>query len=341
MTERNLDPTAKERKSDHIDLAFASHTDSKWIDGRFSYEPLLGKIESLPTIDFLGKQLQTPIWVSSMTGGTEKAYKINQNLARACHYFGMGMGLGSCRQLLYSDERKVDFDWRGIIGDDLPFFANLGIAQMEQLLQQKAVDKVDELVAKLRVDGLIIHVNPLQEWLQPEGDVLNQRPIDTIEEFLSQSNVPVIVKEVGQGMGKESLKALMKLPVQAIEFAAHGGTNFSKLELLRSDSVHQELYGILSQVGHSAEQMVEYVNQILEESPSEVQCRQYIISGGIKTFLDGHYCMERINGNAIYGQASSLLKHAAESYEALHNYIQSQIEGLKLAKAYLKVNKER
>lgn len=337
MSELKKDPTAKERKSDHIDLAFASQTDT--IDTRFSYEPLFGHSDiQVPVTDFLSKKMHTPIWVSSMTGGTEKAHKINENLARACHHFGMGMGLGSCRQLLNSNERLADFDLRHIMGNDRPFYANLGIAQIEELIHLKQLDKVDALVEKLKVDGLMIHINPLQEWLQPEGDKLHQTPIETIEQFLELSQIPVIVKEVGQGMGKESLTALMKLPIQAIEFAAHGGTNFSKLELLRSNAVQQELYHMITKVGHSAEQMIEMVNQIQFEHAGQIQCQQFIISGGIKNFLDGYYGMNKIKGNAVYGQASTLLKYAAESYEVLHSFIQSQREGLRLAQAYLRVS---
>ncbi len=336
MSELKNDPTAKERKNDHIDLAFASQTDT--IDNRFSYEPLFGHSDvQIPTVDFLGKRMHTPIWVSSMTGGTEKARKINENLARSCYHFGMGMGLGSCRQLLNSNERLSDFDLRHIMGDDRPFYANLGIAQIEELIRLKQLEKVDALVDKLKADGLMIHVNPLQEWLQPEGDKLRQPPIETIEQFLELSKIPVIVKEVGQGMGKESLSALMKLPLQAIEFAAHGGTNFSKLELLRSDAVQQELYQKIAQIGHTAEQMIEMVNQIQFESAGQIQCQQFIISGGIKNFLDGYYGMNKIKGNAVYGQASTLLKYAAESYEALHSFIESQREGLRLAQGYLRV----
>lgn len=336
MSELKKDPTAKERKNDHIDLAFASQTDS--LDNRFSYEPLFGHSDiQIPVTDFLGKKMHTPVWVSSMTGGTEKARKINENLARACHHFGMGMGLGSCRQLLNSNERLADFDLRHIIGDDRPFYANLGIAQIEELIRLQQADKADALVDKLKADGLMIHINPLQEWLQPEGDKLHQPPIETIEQFLELSQIPVIVKEVGQGMGKESLTALMKLPVQAIEFAAHGGTNFSKLELLRSNTVQQELYHMITQVGHSAVQMIEMVNQIQFENAGHIHCQQFIISGGIKNFLDGYYGMNKIKGNAVYGQASALLKYAAESYEALHSFIESQREGLRLAYAYLRV----
>ena len=334
------DPTAQERKNDHIQLAFEAQTNSLDIDQRFQYEPLFFQSDQdLPEIEFLGKQLQTPIWVSSMTGGTEKARKINENLARACSHFKMGMGLGSCRSLLDSNDRLDDFNLRHIIGNDLPFYANLGVAQVEQLLKLGQIDKVNQLIEKLQVDGLIIHVNPLQEWLQPEGDKFTQSPMETIQQFLEISKIPLIIKEVGQGMGKESLKFLMKLPIQAIEFAAHGGTNFAKLELLRSDDVQQELFNSITKIGHSYTQMIEFVNEIQEENPDKVLCNQFIISGGVKNFLDGYYGMNKIQGNAVYGQASTLLKYAENSYEALHVYIESQIKGLKLAQTCLIVKK--
>ncbi|MCO5233385.1 MAG: hypothetical protein LC105_06795 [Chitinophagales bacterium] len=339
MSELRTDPTSQKRKNDHIDLAFSSQTDIDQIDKRFSYEPLLGCSEvEIPVKSFLGKEIHTPIWVGSMTGGTEKAYQINENLARACNEFKMGMGLGSCRQLLEDDTRIKDFDWRHLVGEDRPFYANLGIFQIEELLRLQQIEKIEVLVQRLRVNGLFIHVNPLQEWLQPEGDKFYRPAIETIQDFIERTDIPVIVKEVGQGMGKNSLSALMKLPIQAIEFAAHGGTNFSKLELLRSQPAFQELYENIIRIGHSAEDMVEFVNQILEEQASEVQCKQFIISGGIKNFLDGYYYMNKLNATAIYGQASTLLKYATISYEALREYIQSQREGLKLAQAYLKVN---
>ncbi|MCO5248275.1 MAG: hypothetical protein M9887_04920 [Chitinophagales bacterium] len=336
MSEIRQDPTAEERKNDHISLAFQSYTSQ--IDERFSYEPLLGHSDmTLPKFQFLGKELHTPIWIGSMTGGTEKARMINGNLARACCEFKMGMGLGSCRQLLFNEERWTDFDWRETIGAEQPFYANLGIAQIEELIRLGQVDKVEELIKKLKADGLFIHINPLQEWLQPEGDKIHQMPLETIQQFLELSKIPVIVKEVGQGMGKESLRQLMKLPIQAIEFSAHGGTNFSKLELLRSSKSKKELYKQLAWIGHSADEMVNSVNEILDEEGHRVQCNTFIISGGIKSFLDGYHGMQKINANAIYGQASTLLKYAQISYQDLKTYIESQIEGLKLAYAYLKI----
>jgi isopentenyl-diphosphate delta-isomerase len=332
------DPTAVERKKDHIDLAFRSQQGIGETDERFYYEPLLAAHpETLPVTKFLGKTMHAPIWISSMTGGTQLAGKINHNLAQACSEFGLGMGLGSCRSLLFSDEYFDDFNLRPIIGKTLPFYANLGIAQIEQLLAKKEVNKAVDLVGKLEADGLIIHVNPFQEWLQPEGDRLKHPPIETIEAFLDAVKMKVIVKEVGQGMGPESLEALFRLPFAAIDFAAHGGTNFAKVEMMRSPAEQQQWYNDLALQGHKATEMVTMTNKVLKKLGKKAKCNEVIISGGIKTFLDGYYLMNKLGCNSIYGQGSSMLAHAKESYKDLRGYVTGQIEGLKVANAYLRV----
>ena len=334
------DPTAKSRKRDHIELAFQSQITTQELDQRFYYEPILAahpKKGSLPVIQFLEKSMRVPLWVSSMTGGTEKAKRINHNLARACEEFGMGMGLGSCRSLLRSDERLEDFDVRHLIGEAQPFFANLGIAQLEELIHNKELHLIDQLIERLQADGLIIHVNPLQEWLQPEGDRFRQPPLDTIREVLVHSSWPIIVKEVGQGMGYESLKALLQLPLAAIDFAANGGTNFSKVELLRSSPVEQKVYEKLAMVGHSAEEMVGLANQLIDELGPTVQCKQIIISGGVRDFLDGYYLINKLAMPSVYGQAAAFLRHAQGSYEALRTHVLAQLRGLELAQAFLRI----
>ena len=325
-----------DRKRDHIDLAFRSHMENALADKRFYYEPLLSAHpdKELKSFEFLGKQLNTPIWVSSMTGGTEKAAKINLNLARACAQFGMGMGLGSCRSLLDSKAHFADFDMRSVIGDDLPLYANLGICQIESLIKDKALDKVEAMLQNLRADGLIIHINPMQESMQPEGDLLYRSPIETIQEFLEEIKVPLIVKEVGQGMGPRSIEALMKLPIQALEFGAFGGTNFAKIELMRHPEKAGQALEALSEIGHNAEEMLQWTNDIYENN-KKIQCKELIISGGISSCLDGYYLMKKSKIPSIYGQASALLKYAQSDYEVLESYIKSQIKGLQLAEAYL------
>jgi isopentenyl-diphosphate delta-isomerase len=246
------------------------------------------------------------------------------------------MGLGSCRIILNDNTWFDDFDMRDIIGNDLPFFANLGIVQVEQMLHDNNIKLIHELVSRLRADGLIIHVNPLQEWFQPEGDRLKYPPLDTIRRFLNGAGYPVIVKEVGQGMGPSSIRELLNLPVAAVEFASFGVTNFARAELLRGNAERQFLYEPYTRIGELATDMIKYVNDAIETLPS-IRCHHVIVSGGIKNFLDGYYLINKVKINAIYGQASGFLKHATEGYEVLQKYCSDQIDGLKLAYAYLRV----
>lgn len=327
----------EDRKKDHINLAFQSQTPKDLLDSRFYYEPMLAAHpKGLKPLTFLEKTFRAPLWVSSMTGGTELAAKINRNLAAACKEFGFGMGLGSCRIILDNHTHFADFDMRNIIGNDLPFFANLGICQVEQLIEDKKINKITDLINRLQADGLIVHVNPIQEWIQPEGDRMKYPPLETIKRLLDLVHFPLIVKEVGQGMGPSSLYELMHLPLAAIEFAAFGGTNFAEVERLRDSSGNQQLIEPLSKVGVDAGQMLEFVNNIASQG-NNILCKQVIISGGIKSFLDGYYFLQKSKLPAVYGQASSFLRYAKEDYAQLQTFVSAQIKGLEMASAYLKL----
>lgn len=331
------DPTAVSRKKDHIELAFRSRVAAADLDGRFFYEPMLAAHPapgSLPPTPFAGKMLRAPIWVSSMTGGTERARKINQNLARACAEFGMGMGLGSCRQLLFSDEHLADFDVRDAIGS-VPLFANLGVAQVEHLFEKNEAWRISVLLEKLRADGLILHVNPLQEAMQPEGDRFAKPPLDTVRRLLDAADIPLIVKEVGQGFGPRSMAALLRLPLVAVEFAAAGGTNFARLELLRSDAQRQEMFEKIAAVGHSAEEMMGWLPGLVAELGAQCLTKNIIASGGVGDFLDGYFLLQKSPLPTVYGQASGFLKHAQGDYAALQKFVAEQVRGLELAFAFL------
>ena len=179
-------PMHETRKRDHIELARTAQMNPKMVDSRFNYEPLIASHPNANTdlsFNFLEKKVKAPLWISSMTGGVGEARHINQNLAKLCREFGLGMGLGSCRSLIDSDQYFEDFNLRPLIGHDLPFYANFGIAQIERMIEESSTEKLIELCKKLEVDGLFIHVNPLQEWLQPEGDHIRVAPIATIKKF--------------------------------------------------------------------------------------------------------------------------------------------------------------
>lgn len=332
---------SSQRKKDHIKLAMESQTTEALNDKRFNYEPLMSPHpkDIIEPVDFLGKQMNYPIWVSSMTGGTPEAGIINQNLAKACKEFGLGMGLGSCR--IWLDEKKYPehFKLRPILGNDVPFYANLGIAQIEKALKEDKVGRINDMIDELEADGLFIHVNPLQEWLQPEGDFLTMKPIDAINEFAVQFEHKIIVKEVGQGMGKESLRELLYSDLEGIEFAAFGGTNFATLELKRGNEKERELLEPLSYVGNAADEMLGIINDIISEDVG-FPPKQLIISGGVKTFLDGYYLISKSKIPAVYGQAGMFLKYASGDYQTLKEFIELQIKGLEFAFAYLDLKDE-
>jgi len=329
------DTQASSRKEDHIEMAFKSRTKVQELDDRFYYEPMLSS--QIPDIDFsielANKKMDYPIWVSSMTGGTEKALLINKNLATICGEYNLGMGLGSCRQLLYEDKRVHEFNVRELMPSS-PLFINLGIAQIEELIENNDVSKILELNDKLNADGLIIHINPLQEWMQPEGDTIKIAPINSVKSLLDKLNLPIIVKEVGQGFGPNSLTQLLNLPLEAIDLAGYGGTNFSKLELLRSNKLRFDCFENVVRLGHSCKEMIGHINELYTTSPQKIACKNIIASGGIKSFLDGYYFINKCKLNTLYAQASGFLKHALD-LDKLREYTELQIEGLHMSYALL------
>jgi len=335
ISKNSMDIKQEERKKDHIDLAVAAQINRARVDDRFYFEPLLSAHPDKTdlSLSFLGKTMKAPLWISSMTGGTGEARHINQNLARVCHKFGLGMGLGSCRILLddNAESKKYfpDFNLRPVLGKDVPFFANLGIAQVEALIEKGETAKIENMLGALSADGLFVHINPLQEWFQPEGDRLKKAPLETLEKLCQKLKTQIIVKEVGQGMGPRSLKALLELPVAGIELAAFGGTNFTRLEQLRSKNKN----AAFTTVGHTALEMVQFLNELARGNSAFTQ-KQIIISGGIENCLDGFYLRENLEYTSVIGQAKNFLVHA-ETFEELSAFTENEIASLVLAQSYL------
>jgi isopentenyl-diphosphate delta-isomerase len=324
-----------ERKADHIALAEKARTTSSLLDTRFNYEPLFFTHPDLNSdwkTTFLGFDLSTPIWISSMTGGVSHAKKINENLARLCGEFKLGMGLGSCRSLLDDQSRLNEFAIKKFMPSQ-PLFANIGIAQIEELIAFGSVSSITEMYKRVEADGLIIHINPLQEWFQPEGDRYKVSPLETIKRFLEQFPYKVIVKEVGHGLGPKSLKALLDLPIVGIELAAFGGTNFTLLEKMRG--LEERSREGFIHVGHSALEMVTILNALPTRN------KEFIISGGISTMLDGYELMKKLKANSLIGMASAFLAPALIDYDSLKSFFLGQREALLTARALLDIREEK
>lgn len=326
------------RKDLHLDLALQSQ--HSLVDDRFYYEPMMAAHPDENAhweVDFGKKKMNFPIWVSSMTGGTAKTNEVNKRLAKMVNRFGFGMGVGSARIAVEDSTREEDFNLRPLLGESAPFYLNFGIAQIEKYMDSGELYKLKALASRIDADGFIIHVNPMQEWMQPEGDRIVNAPIETIHRFIDEMpDAQLIVKEVGQGFGPESMKALLKLPLVAVEFAAAGGTNFSKLELLR-DKVKSQFMMPFVGVGHTAVEMVDILNEAIQDLGDARKCERVIVSGGLKNYLDGYYLIKKAKIDAVYGQASAFLKQALISQETLDEFAHYQTEGLLLARQFLNI----
>ncbi len=339
MTTREDPHALADRKSDHLELAQKSQARGLPQSLNVDYEPLFGRHPDpaalLSAFNFLGKTMKLPLWVSSMTGGTQEARALNGVLARACARFGLGMGLGSCRSVLESDEYFEDFNLRPLLGNDVPFFANIGLAQLDELAQRGEFKRLEELVRALDTDGVIVHLNPLQEWFQPEGDRFARSAFEVLTEYLRAVNYPVIVKEVGQGMGPRSLRALCELGVSAIEFGAYGGTNFSRLEVLRRSGTPEHWHDFCH-VGHSAEEMLTNLLQISDDH----ELPALIISGGIRGGLQGASLLARAPKGSVLGLAMPFLEQAQKGEASLSEFIISWGEALAMGREYFAPREE-
>ena len=347
----------EERKASHLELSEKSQTwGSK--DKRFLYEPLFARhpaksLEELQadlSLSFLNCQLGAPLWISSMTGGSVKSRKVNEQLALAAHKYRLGMGLGSCRPLLLDFKKYFsDFNLRPLLGDGLPLWANLGIAQVEEILQKRQQQELEQILNELKVDGLIIHLNLLQEWAQPEGDEIRRPLFETVSEFAQAWQLPLMFKEVGHGLGPESLRLLLSLNPQALETAALGGTNFTAMEQLRkNENQYAEMDAEFNRVGHDLSEMIDFLLQLKNNEHSffqgiGVQSRGFILSGGLHSQLDAHFVLERARGlsvPAVVGMAYPFLQALDQGPEFLDQYIFKFLRNLSLAKQTLRLRSE-
>jgi isopentenyl-diphosphate delta-isomerase len=228
--------TTGSRKAQHLRINLEHDVSAKGVTTGF--ERYAFRHQALPELDFtdvdtrvdlFGRTLAAPLLISCMTGGTPQAAQINRRLASTAQRFGLAMGLGSGRALLESPEQLPTFDVRDVAPDVL-LFANIGAVQFNN---GYGVAECRRLVGLLRADVLVVHLNPLQEALQPEGDSRFSGLLRAIERVCAGLDVPVMVKEVGSGIALDTVERLIGAGVRGIDVAGAGGTSWSEVERFR------------------------------------------------------------------------------------------------------------
>jgi len=227
----------QERKSDHIRINLqedvnVEHVSSGFGRYRFTHCALPGfDLDDVDTsTTLLGKPLSVPLLISSMTGGTPEASRINHRLAEVAQQAGLAMGVGSQRAAIQDPGLEDTYRVRQVAPDIL-LLANLGAIQLNH---GYGVDECRRAVEMIEADGLILHLNPLQEALQPEGNTCFSGMLDRIEEVCRTLSVPVVVKEVGWGISEDVARQLAGAGVAAIDVAGAGGVSWSQVEMHRA-----------------------------------------------------------------------------------------------------------
>jgi len=254
---------------------------------------------------FLGHKLGMPLLISSMTGGTPEGERINTNLAEAAQAAGVAMGVGSQRAALVGSADLDSFRLRRF-APDIPLFANIGAVQLNYGI---GVDECRRLVEMASADALILHLNPLQEALQPEGDTDFSDLLPKIGQVCRELGVPVIVKEVGWGLSEKVALRLKEAGVAAIDVAGAGGTSWSQVEMFRTaDETSRRIAAHFRNWGIPTAAALKAIHRLNLGIP-------LIASGGLQSGLDMAKCIAL--GADLCGMAGRLLKAAAVSSAAV------------------------
>ena len=261
------------------------------------------------SVDFLGKRVSVPILISSMTGGTEDAQRINRNLAVNAEKFKLAMGVGSQRAGLEDESSIKTFKVRDYAPSIL-LFANLGAIQLNY---GYTVEHCQRAVDSIGADALILHLNPLQEALMVNGDTRFSGLLNKIEHICRKIRVPVVVKEVGWGINAQTVKYLVEAGVKVIDVAGAGGTSWSEVEKHRmKDEDDQKVASAFKDWGNPTAECIIEIHEKLGDVP-------IIASGGLRDGIDIAKCVAL--GASLGGIARPFLLAAAESGETLERKI--------------------
>lgn len=299
----------QKRKNDHINITLKKDVRSATSNGFdvFSFQhcalPEIDLAQVTGNTNFIGFDLNSPILISSMTGGTDEGDRINRNLAEAAQEKRVAMGVGSQRAAIEGGSKMPSAQLRKI-APSIPLFANLGAVQLNYGF---SIDECQRVVDLIEANGLILHLNPLQEALQQEGQTNFKGLSAKIGQICTKINIPVIVKEVGWGISAPIARLLVELGVSVIDVAGAGGTSWSEVEKYRTSD--KRIFEISSQFkdwGIPTAYAVRDIRNALPDTP-------IIASGGLRRGMDLAKAIAL--GATIGGFAGRLLEAASQSTE--------------------------
>lgn len=321
-----MDELTQNRKTEHINIVLQENVESKGITTGF--ERFLLEHDALPEINLdevdlsltlWNRQLQAPLLISSMTGGTNIAQTFNLHLAEAAQALGIAMGVGSQRAAIESEQLNYTYQVRKVAPDIL-LFANLGAVQLNY---GYGIEEARKAVEMIEADALILHLNPLQEAVQPEGDRQWSDLYSKIESLVHQLSVPIIIKEVGNGISGKVARRLASCGVAAIDVAGAGGTSWSEVEAYRQkDPYYRQLAHAFASWGIPTAICLKEVHQAVPQLP-------IFASGGLRSGIDVAKAI--VLGATLGGSAAPLLSEAQKSGEAVYDKFRLWKDELKIA----------
>ncbi|MGB3756108.1 MAG: type 2 isopentenyl-diphosphate Delta-isomerase [Rivularia sp. (in: cyanobacteria)] len=302
------------RKADHIRICLEEDVQFRQTTNgfeRYHFDhcclPEIDRSEIDISTTFLGKPMNAPLLISSMTGGTEEAKTINCRLAKVAQHYRLAMGVGSQRVAVENPNVSDTFAVRKYAPDIL-LLANLGAIQLNY---NYGLDECLRVVDILEADALILHLNPLQECIQPKGDTNFRGVLDKIETLCQKLPVPVIVKEVGNGISAKMAHKLIGAGVAAIDVAGAGGTSWALVESERADNVLQRRLGrTFADWGVPTADCITGIRNIAPDIP-------LIASGGLRHGVDVAKAIAL--GADIAGLAMPFLQAATSSEATLYD----------------------
>ncbi|HKP54700.1 MAG TPA: type 2 isopentenyl-diphosphate Delta-isomerase [Chloroflexia bacterium] len=300
------------RKADHIRICLEEEVGGQGVTSgferyRFVHQalPEINLRDVDTSLDLWGKKLQVPLLISSMTGGAPRAGEINRNLAIAAQQLGIAIGVGSQRAALKNPELVSTYQVRAYAPDVL-LFANLGAVQLNY---GYGIDECRRVVDMIGADALILHLNALQEAVQPEGDTNFTGLAGKIAQLCGQVGLPVIAKEVGWGISPDAARMLWEAGVSAIDVAGAGGTSWTQVEAHRIPTERGRL--VAEAFAGWGIPTAECLTGVRAEMP---EGRKLFASGGIRNGIDAAKAVAL--GADLVGIARPFLKAAAISDEA-------------------------